>query len=246
MRYLDERTVSAHAREAFAVEPGLSQQSQPGVGLTNLPVVLRALGHEGAQRLGQPLPVLRGTRATLRELRLSDASGLAALLSSDEVSRFISAPPATTEGFSRFILWSLKKRSLGTHFCYGVVPKGQRAAVGLFQLRLSALDAGVADWGFAVGAPYWGTGLFIDAAMEVAAFAFERLGIHRLEGRAVSENGRAFGALRKLGATHERTLHRSFMRNERYYDEALWSLSPASLASGLLTSASSLSFQCEA
>ena len=41
----------------------------------------------------QALPVLTGTLVTLRELRLSDAPSLLAMLSTEEVSRFISPPP---------------------------------------------------------------------------------------------------------------------------------------------------------
>ncbi|PYR28662.1 MAG: hypothetical protein DMF92_13690 [Acidobacteria bacterium] len=41
------------------------------------------------------LPVLTGESVTLRELRTSDAPSLFAMLTSEEVSRFISPPPAT-------------------------------------------------------------------------------------------------------------------------------------------------------
>ena len=37
----------------------------------------------------QALPVLTGSMVTLRELRLSDATSLLAMLSTDEVARFI-------------------------------------------------------------------------------------------------------------------------------------------------------------
>jgi RimJ/RimL family protein N-acetyltransferase len=37
----------------------------------------------------------------LREMRASDAAPLFALLTTEEVSRFISPPPSTVEGFER-------------------------------------------------------------------------------------------------------------------------------------------------
>ena len=43
----------------------------------------------------QRLPVLSGLGVTLRELRESDAASLCALLTTEEVSRFISPPPST-------------------------------------------------------------------------------------------------------------------------------------------------------
>jgi len=51
----------------------------------------------------QALPVLTGSMVTLRELRLSDAPSLLAMLATEEVARFISPPPTTVEGFERFI-----------------------------------------------------------------------------------------------------------------------------------------------
>ena len=54
----------------------------------------------------QALPVLTGSMVTLRELRLSDAPSLLAMLSTEEVARFISPPPTTVDGFERFIAWT--------------------------------------------------------------------------------------------------------------------------------------------
>ena len=61
----------------------------------------------------QSLPVLSGGSVTLRELRLSDAATLLAMLSTEEVARFISPPPTTVEGFERFIAWTHEERAAG-------------------------------------------------------------------------------------------------------------------------------------
>ena len=81
------------------------------------------------------LPVLNGAMVTLRELRLSDAPSLLAMLSTDEVARFISPPPTTVDGFERFIAWTHRERAAGNYICLGVVPNGLDAAIGIFQVR---------------------------------------------------------------------------------------------------------------
>ena len=43
---------------------------------------------------------------TLRELQSEDAASLLAHLATEEVSRFISPPPTSIDGFERFIRWS--------------------------------------------------------------------------------------------------------------------------------------------
>jgi ribosomal-protein-alanine N-acetyltransferase len=170
------------------------------------------------------LPLLTGSKVTLRELRASDASSLLAMLSSAEVSRFISPPPTTIEGFERFIAWTHRQRAAGQYVCFAVVPNGSEAAVGLFQLR--ALEAGfaTAEGGVALGSPFWGSGMFAEGANLVLAFAFDVLGVHRIEARAALRNGRGNGALRKVGAVQEGVLRRSLLRNGEYLDQVLWSI----------------------
>ncbi len=170
------------------------------------------------------LPVLTGTRVTLRELRVSDAPSLLAMLTTEEVSRFISPPPTTIEGFERFITWANRERAAGNYACFAIVPHGMDTAVGLFQVRQLEPGWGTAEWGFAMGSAFWGTGLFAEGAQMVLEFAFETIGVHRLEARAAVANGRGNGALRKLGAVCEGVLRRSFLRDGQYLDQALWAI----------------------
>ena len=170
------------------------------------------------------LPVLAGSLITLRELRLGDAASLLAMLNTDEVTRFISPPPTTVEGFERFIAWTHRMRAAGEYACFAIVPHGMDTAVGLFQVRSLEPGFGTAEWGFALGSAFWGTGMFLDGARLTVGFAFETIGVHRLEARAAVRNGRGNGALRKIGAVQEGVLRRSFQRNGEYLDQTLWSI----------------------
>jgi len=170
------------------------------------------------------LPVLTGSLATLRELRLSDAPSLLAMLSTEEVARFISPPPTSVEGFERFIAWAHRERAGGAYICFAVVPHGMDTAVGIFQVRQLGSGFGTAEWGFALGSAFWGSGIFVDAAQKVVEFAFDEVGTHRLEARAAVANGRGNGALRKLGASQEGVLRKSFLRNGEYLDQTLWTI----------------------
>ena len=174
----------------------------------------------------QGLPVLEGVGITLRELRLADAPALLTLLTTEEVTRFISPPPTTIEGFERFITWANRERAAGRYLCYAVVPEGYDTAVGLFQVRQLDPSFGTAEWGFAIGSAFWGTGLFTAGASLVVEFAFDVIGVHRLEARAAVQNGRGNGALRKLGAVQEGILRKSFLRGGKHLDQALWAILP--------------------
>jgi RimJ/RimL family protein N-acetyltransferase len=170
------------------------------------------------------LPLLSSARVTLREMRIEDAPSLFAMLSTEEVARFISPPPTTVAGFERFVAWAIRERECGNYICFAVVPEGMSTPVGLFQLR--ALESGfaTAEWGFAIGSGFWGTGLFVACARLVLDFAFDTVGVHRLEARASLANGRGNGALRKIGAVQEGVLRRSFFRSGEYHDQVLWAI----------------------
>jgi RimJ/RimL family protein N-acetyltransferase len=170
------------------------------------------------------LPVLTGHGVILRELRMADAPSLLHLLSTSEVARFISPPPTTAEGFERFVAWANHEQRAGRYLCFAVVPEGMETAVGIFQVRQLDPSFETAEWGFALGQPFWGTGVFATAARLVLDFVFDTVGVHRLEARAVVANGRGNGALAKLGALKEGVLRRSFLRSCEYHDQALWSI----------------------
>jgi RimJ/RimL family protein N-acetyltransferase len=171
------------------------------------------------------LPVLTGGWVTLRELRKDDAASLFALLTTDEVARFISPPPSTVEGFEKFIEWAQRQRAAGTYTCFAVTLKGFDTAIGIFQIRGSE-TAGfeTAEWGFAIGSAFWGTGVFQEGAEMLLEFAFETLHVRRLEARAAVQNGRGNGALLKMGAVQEAVLRQSFIKNGRTYDQVLFAI----------------------
>src|SRR5438128_12603566 len=159
------------------------------------------------------LPTLTGHNVVLRELRTSDAQSLFAMLTTEEVSRFISPPPSTVEGFERFIAWTLRQRSAGCYACFAVTLNDSDTAIGIFQIRETEPGFGTAEWGFALGSPYWGTGVFQEGAQLVVDFAFETVGVHRLEARSAVRNRRGQGALQKVGAVKEGYLRQSLCRN---------------------------------
>lgn len=170
------------------------------------------------------LPTFKLATCTLREVQLEDAASLMAHLTTEDVSRFILPPPHAVEGFESYIAKAHRDREAGQYACFAVVPDGMADAVGVFQLRQLEQGFATAEWGFAMGSAFWGAGLFIQCAKQVLEFAFETVGVQRLEARAAVMNGRGNGALRKIGAVQEGVLRRSFKRHGQFFDQVLWSV----------------------
>jgi RimJ/RimL family protein N-acetyltransferase len=169
------------------------------------------------------VPLLMNRTTRLRELRISDAPRLLALLATEEVKRFISPPPTTVQGFEEFIRWTHRKRAEGTYVCFGIVPAGYDHAVGLFQIQCK--PGQLPEWGFAMGSDFWGTGLFVEGAEAVLDFAFGGMGLQKVGARAATENGRGNGALQKLGAVRHGVIRDGLVLAERTYDQYYWTIS---------------------
>ena len=169
------------------------------------------------------VPTLINQATRLRELRSSDALSLLSMLTTEEVAKFISPPPVSQEGFERFIRWSHERRMAGQYVCFGIVPKGYDVAIGIFQIQMPSDET--PEWGFAMGSPFWGTGLFVQGADAVLDFAFRGIGLEQLCACAAVENGRGNGALQKLGAVQQGIIRDGLVRNGKPMDQYYWTLS---------------------
>lgn len=170
------------------------------------------------------LPTLEGDRVALRELRAADAPSLFAMISPADVSRFISPPPPSVVAFEQFAATAKAQQAAGKLACFAVTLKGHDTAIGLFQVRSLEPSFKTAEWGFAIGSSFWGTGVFEDAAALVLSFAFTTIGVHRLEARAAVRNGRGNRALQKVGAVPEGILRQAFFCDGDYVDQMIYGL----------------------
>ena len=148
---------------------------------------------------------LHGDLTTLREVAASDVYPLFTLFSNPAVTAYMAPPPPTLAKFAGFVEWSHQQRAQGHGVCFGIVPNGMTAAVGILQIQLDPRLA-EAEWGFVLSAHFWSTGVFSDAANLLVEFAFTIMRIERLEARIALRNGRAQAAVQKLGARFETTL----------------------------------------
>ena len=172
------------------------------------------------------LPMLRGERLVLRELEVADAAPLLRIAQRPEVSRYSWPAPSSLEEFARFVQWARKERFAGKYIGFAVVPKGEAAAAGLFELRQMQPRFFRAELGFFVDRSLWGHGIFHEAARLLIHFATETVHVRRIEARVAVDNVRSNEALRRLGAMHEGLLHAAFVRGTDAVDQNLWSVVP--------------------
>ena len=170
------------------------------------------------------LPQLQDAAVTLRALRARDADSLVLHLNDPRVHEYIAPAPTTAAGFRRFIRWTHTERRRGAHICYGIVPAGAPSAVGIVQAWPIERDFSTAEWGFALGTPFWTCGLFTHAATLFLDAVFAQLRIHRLEARSVAVNARGNRTFERLGAVRDGVLRGGFHDGTRFHDQIMWSI----------------------
>ena len=172
----------------------------------------------------QELPPLTAKLVTLREPSSSDLRPLMDLLLLADASRFGIDEPVSEIAVQQMLDRIAHDRRAGVAFTYVITVPSTRAVVGLLQTRQIDLSWESAEWECTLAPSWRGTGVFLEAARLVGSFAFGTVGIHRLEARVLLQNGRANGALRKLGAVQEGILRESMRRGNEYLDQVLWSV----------------------
>jgi [ribosomal protein S5]-alanine N-acetyltransferase len=176
------------------------------------------------ERWTERVPRLRGDLTTLHEVAVSDVYALFTLFSDPAVTAYMAPPPPTLATFAGFVVWSRRQREQGHGLCFGVVPDGMTAAVGILQVRFLDSTLSSAEWGFVLSAHFWSTGVFFDAANLLVKFAFTTMHVDRLEARIATRNRRAHAAVQKLGARAESTLATSSPQGIPRDPELVWTL----------------------
>jgi RimJ/RimL family protein N-acetyltransferase len=159
----------------------------------------------------------------LREPATRDVGALVDLLSIGDASTFgidLVNEASVRQLIDRFA----RERAAGSAFGYVMTLQASGAIAGLIYVRQLDPMFEAAECDCTVAPSSRGAGVFLEASRLVTSFAFTVVGAHRIEARVNTHNGRANGALRKLGAVQEGVLRRSVRRGSEYVDQALWSV----------------------
>lgn len=170
------------------------------------------------------LPPLAGRNVLLREPAGQDLGPLFDVISLVDATRFGVDEPITELGVQQMLDRAAREREMGISLTYAITVAAARTVAGLVQVRQLDPAFEGAELECTIAPSSRGNGVFIEAARLVGSFVFGTLGTHRIETRVLLQNGRANGALRKLGAVQEGVLRRSVRRGGQYFDQVLWSV----------------------
>jgi RimJ/RimL family protein N-acetyltransferase len=168
---------------------------------------LRGVGHPhyaAAVPFPTVFPVLCTERLVLRELTAGDAPALFVIHSDAETMRYWSSPPMTEIGQAEALVeGELRGVEEQASLAWGVTRRGEESVIGKVVLLAIDLDSRRAEIGYILDRAHWGHGYNNEALTRVVEFAFDDLGLNRIEAEFDPRNAASAKAVRRLGFVEE-------------------------------------------
>jgi RimJ/RimL family protein N-acetyltransferase len=150
------------------------------------------------------LPTLEAERLRLRALSERDVAEVYELYADREAVRFGYAPPMESlADAGRLIDQTLELARERTLFHFGVADRERDRIIGHATLFRWDREQRRAELGYSIRRDLWGRGLGTEAVSTLIAFAFETLGLRRIEADADPRNTASIRVLEKLGFARE-------------------------------------------
>ncbi len=153
--------------------------------------------------------IIETERLILRQYRLADASDLVEGLNNINVTKWLAgAPyPYTKEDALMFINESLDKKL----YNFAIVLKSENKVIGGTQLTNIDNFNGMAGGGIWIDEKYWGKGYGTEAFGARIKYAFEELGLRRLENGYFKENEKSHKMQLRFGYKDEGIRRKKFV-----------------------------------
>ena len=166
-----------------------------------------------------PQPILRTHRLILRPFTLADAPDVQLLAGAREVAATTALiPHPYSDGMAEaWIASHPNGLAEGTNVVYAITDGQTGALIGAIGLSVVA-EHSRAELGYWIGVPFWGHGYCTEAAAAVLRYAFEELGLRRVQARHFAINPASGRVMQKTGMAHEGVMRQHFVKWGRPMD----------------------------
>lgn len=172
-----------------------------------------------------PVPTLEGSRVRLRPLRISDADDFFALHSDPRVMRYWSHPPWTEREQAIARIEHLERdRANAEFYTWATTIDGTDRLVGTVSLFAINRAQFRADVGYALSPSHWGHGYATEGLRLAITFAFDTIGLARLEADIDPRNEASCRLVERVGFRREGLLRRRWHVAGEITDSAMYGL----------------------
>lgn len=158
--------------------------------------------------------VLENERVLLRPLSMDDYQYLETFaLNEPDLWHYSLMQAGSPSLMKQYMEKAINARQLGTEYPFIVFDKKSGTYAGSTRFYDINLTHNYLQLGFTwYGKQFWGTGLNKNCKFLMLAFAFEQIGIDRVEFRADAENARSIAAMKSIGCTVEGILRKNYQK----------------------------------
>ena len=171
------------------------------------------------------IPTLLTPRLTLRPLNLEDAPIVQRLAGEWEIAETTERIPHPYENgmAEEWIRTQQQAFNKKESVALAITLKADSTLIGAIGFEIDQ-PYRCAEIGYWIGMPYWGHGYCTEAASEMLRYAFQDLGMKRVQGRTMTKNPASGRVLEKIGMKLEGITRQSIFRFDNFEDVAIYSM----------------------
>ena len=175
--------------------------------------------------VGERWPTLEGERVALRWLTQDDVPSLHAVFSDPDVCRYWSSPPLEDMDAARRLLEEIHAHFRArTLFQWGIARRKDDHVIGTCTLADLNATHKRTEVGFALAQSAWGKGYVSEVLPLVFSFAFDTLGLHRIEADIDPSNERSIRLVERFGFQREGYLRERYHVGDVIQDALIYGL----------------------
>jgi [ribosomal protein S5]-alanine N-acetyltransferase len=169
--------------------------------------------------------VLRGDRVVLRPFAAKDFDAIHAYASDPQVTRYSTWGPNDEAATHRFLDDVMASQDVSDGaYRFAIAHRDSGELFGGCNVTIVDAAHRRAEFGYVVSRAWWGQGLATEAAGLLKSFAFDSLGVHRLQATCHPDNIGSVRVLEKTGLTFEGRLRDHMLMRGRWRDSLLYAV----------------------
>ena len=168
---------------------------------------------------------LRTARLRLRKLTMRDAADIFRYSRDPEVARHVLWDPHRTIGESRsYIRYMLRRYRAHEPASWAIEWLDTGRVIGTIGFMWIQRDNNAAEVGYSLAREYWNRGIMTEALRAVLRYAFDDMGLNRVEAQHETTNPASGAVMRKCHMAKEGTLRGRLFNKGHYVDVDLYAI----------------------
>lgn len=119
--------------------------------------------------------------------------------------------------------WSLNYES-GIYFHWVIEWKGTGELIGTINLGNVETSCMMSDTCYMLSPDFWNQGIMTEVLMAVLDYAFDEIGLNRVQAEVFAGNSASSAVLEKCGMSYEGLARQKYYKNGEFIDTALWAI----------------------